>query len=293
MENLGLWEVFADPAGPDNGAEATVNVPVNVAAGGKLLLSAGWVNFTAPSSLTVAGELEVQSGGRLRVDGSTPARDLMLTAGSLLSGTGTVRLEGANRVVLTGDVILGIGLLDMADGTSITGAFTLTIAAGSILQMDHSSTFPGSVTVDGALKFTSSSATLTIIGSLALNASGTLNNPGAIHVGLFVNAVTDNSNVIGNVPVLISSFQGLLHIALFGSPASTDSGLRSIPIAGRSEVLLWWNAQAHMRFTVESSLDLVRWQQESVLIEEPLPGSYQTHLDPGNHPRLFYRVHEL
>src|SRR6185369_2080206 len=82
IENLGLWEIFQDTL-CNNGAEATVRMPVNVLAGGKLLLSTNaQVNFTAGSSLTVGGQLEIQSGARLRLDGSDPARDVTLLAGS-------------------------------------------------------------------------------------------------------------------------------------------------------------------------------------------------------------------
>ena len=69
VENPGLWEIYVDPIA-NYASEPVVRVPVNVPVGGKLLLSTNAVvNFSTPSSLSVAGELEVQSGARLRLDG--------------------------------------------------------------------------------------------------------------------------------------------------------------------------------------------------------------------------------
>src|SRR5438876_3306115 len=71
VENLGVWELFKDLAG-NGGNESVVRVPVNVPAGGKLLLSTNaLVNFTVGSSLTVGGELEIQEGARLRLDANS------------------------------------------------------------------------------------------------------------------------------------------------------------------------------------------------------------------------------
>ena len=71
--------------------------PVNVPVGGRFLVSTnGIMNFSSGSSLTVAGELEVQSGGRVRLDGSNPPRDVTLAAGSVLSGAGTIQIGRAH-----------------------------------------------------------------------------------------------------------------------------------------------------------------------------------------------------
>src|SRR5262249_4421671 len=59
VENLGVWELFQDAA-CNNGSESIVRVPVNVLSGGKLLLSTNaQANFTAGSSLSVGGQLEI------------------------------------------------------------------------------------------------------------------------------------------------------------------------------------------------------------------------------------------
>ena len=61
MENLGLWEVFADPACPTCGSESFVHVPVNVPVGGEFLVSSNaHVNFTALAAAAKENGLKVQ-----------------------------------------------------------------------------------------------------------------------------------------------------------------------------------------------------------------------------------------
>jgi hypothetical protein len=290
VENLGSWEVFADPACPTCGGESVVRVPVIVPAGGKLLLTTnGFVNFTASSSLSVAGELELLSGARLRLDSSTPARDLTLAAGSVLSGAGTILLEGGNRVALTSDVALGTGLLDMTGNSSIAGAFTLTLAPGSTLRFDHSSTLPGSLTVNGTLLIASSSVTLTINGILTLQPTGILNNPGTVRVGAFVNNAPPD-NIIGNAPVAISGFappqiNGIQVVSLAAvgvQKAQLENSVRAVWIE--------WIGAAGQRFVLETSSDLKRWQETTATVVELVPGSYQARLSLPPNAHHFFRL---
>ena len=285
VENLGLWEVFADPAGPDNGAEATVNVPVNVAAGGKLLLSAGWVNFTAPSSLTVAGELEVQSGGRLRVDGSTPARDLTLTAGSLLSGTGTIQLEGNNRLVVPGSLDTTVSIVLNGGGTRLVvpGTYTIrssgtmvgTVEAAALVVKSNvvleasSSGFTGLVKVEdgGALRLAGGAVSFgtnvwieagarwEVVSSTTINLSGVLTNQGTLRW-------VSRNNVFnlqggGRVENL-----GLWEV--FADPAGPDNGAEAtvnvpVNVAAGGKLLLsagWVNFTAPSSLTVAGELEV-------------------------------------
>ncbi|MCL4787023.1 MAG: carboxypeptidase regulatory-like domain-containing protein, partial [Verrucomicrobia bacterium] len=105
VENAGLWEVYQDPGCPTCTSESWVQVPVNVPVGGRLLVStnADLLLRTSTGVLTIAGELEIQSGARLRLENSSPALDLTLLAGSTLSGTGTIQVDGSNRLVVPGD----------------------------------------------------------------------------------------------------------------------------------------------------------------------------------------------
>ena len=128
VENVGLWEVFADPGCLTCGSEAVVRVPVNVPVGGEFLMSTNaHVNFTAGSSLTVGGQLEIQSGARLHLDGSTPGRDVTLLAGSVLSGLGTIQLDGNCRLLVPGDLdtTVAINLNSSAAQLVVPGIYTV------------------------------------------------------------------------------------------------------------------------------------------------------------------------
>jgi hypothetical protein len=277
VENLGLWELYKDPLN-GFGYESIVGVPVNVPAGGKLLLSTNaLVVFTQPSSLTVAGELEIQQGARLRLDGSAPARDLTLLPGSQLSGAGTLRLEGANRIALEGSITSGIGLLEMSGSSSISGAFTLTVASGSTLRFDHSSTIPGSITVEGTLTLTSPSVVVTINGRLTLNAGGVLNNPGTIRVGIgeFINNGgtingTPPQDLAGtSVPLQISG------ISITETPSTTLAKARQNGHARELVISISWSGRRGPSYAIETSADLVHWAVVAGTITEVASGSYQ------------------
>jgi len=293
VENLGLWEMFADPVCPTCGSESVVRVPVNVPAGAKLLLSANAaVVFTQPSSLSVAGELELQIASRLRLDGSSPARDVTLAAGSVLRGAGTIVLEGGNRIALTSDVAFGIGLLDMTGNSSISGAFTLTLAPGTTLRFNHSTTLPGSLTVNGTLLIASSSVTLTINGILTLQPAGSLDNPGTVRVGAFVNNAPP-ANIIGNPPVPIGGFAApQINGIQLVSPGAVGVQKAQIENSVR-EVRIEWIGASGQKFALETSADLKRWQETTATIVELVPGSYQARLALPSNARQFFRLRLL
>ena len=233
----------------------------------------------------MAGELEVQGGARLRLDSSAPGRDLTLAAGSVLSGTGTIRLEGPNRVLLAGDVTFGSGLLEMTGSSSIAGSFTLTIDPGSELRFDHSSTIPGSVIVDGVLHNSSATATLTINGMLTLNPSGMLNNPGTLRASVFVN---NGGTIIGNPPVALAP--PALRIDDVQVSGATAEARASGATGATREVRLFWTAPAGARFIVERSTDLSGWTKVGAAITESVPGTYVAVVTSTGPSGSFYRL---
>ena len=153
VENEGLWEIFKDPNGFSPSSDSDVRLPVHVPVGAKLLLSTNaQLNLSAGSSLAVEGQLEVQTGALLRVENSSPPRDLTVSSTASLTGAGVIRFEGSNRLVLLGNATIGVGLLELAaSSSSILGTGTLTVAAGAKLQIGHSTSFGGSIVVSGTL----------------------------------------------------------------------------------------------------------------------------------------------
>src|SRR5439155_26595465 len=63
-------------------------------------------DFTLGSLLSVEGEVEIQNGGRLLLDGNNPTRDLTLLPGGTLSGGGLLALQGSCRLVILEDLDL-------------------------------------------------------------------------------------------------------------------------------------------------------------------------------------------
>jgi hypothetical protein len=286
VENEGVWEVFQDPVLAAT-SESVVQVPVNVTAGGKFLVSTnGHVNFVGSSSLTVAGTLEIQSGALLRMGDSGVTRDVTLLGGSVNTGAGTIRFEGGNRLALSGNVTVSFGLVDFVGSSSVTGLNLLTISSGSTFQFDHSSTIPGSVTVNGTLTLTSASITLTIGGTLNLNAGGTLNNPGTVRVGGFVN---NGGTINGNAPVALAQGSVVRIAELRFEDASADLS-KVARHATATEIVLRWTGPRDASFVVQASSDLVRWSDVTASVRETDSSSFEGRLPMPRDAHRFYRV---
>ena len=288
VENLGLWEMFQDTA-CNNGSESLVRVPVNVPVGGELLLSTNaQVDFTAGSSLTVEGQLEIQSGARLRLDGNSPARDLALFAGSSLGGAGTIRIEGNNQLNLLGDALVGVSLLDFSGASTIAGTNTLSIAPGSTMRFDHTATIPGSVTVDGTLTLTGSPLTLTVTGTLTLDSTGILNNSDTIRVGVFVN---NGGQINGSPPVVVGPAAQPLRIDHIQLSLPVSNGPAPAPAASSpGTVTLAWRAVPGTHFFIEASSGLKRWVELPATVIETKPGVFQATVVLNNSRVQFYRL---
>jgi hypothetical protein len=249
------------------------------------------VDFTLGSSLTVGGQLEIQSGARLRLDSNSPARDLTLAAGSSLSGAGVILFEGSNHLLLLADVSIGTGLVDFTGASTIAGTNILTIAGGSTVRFDHTAITAGSVTVDGALTIVGSPVTLTISRTLTLDSIGILNNSDTVHVGAFVNK---GGVINGSAPVVIGpTVQPLpidriqiLHVASGGQSASPA-------VTAPGTVVLTWRAQPGTRFIIESTAGLETWVQKPATVREISPGVFQGSIILSNAKARFYRLQVL
>jgi hypothetical protein len=192
----------------------------------------------------------------------------------------------AQQLVFPGDIVFGIRLLDMRGNSSVTGPGSLTIASGAEVAFNHSSTIPGSVTVDGTLTLTDPALTLTINGTLELNAGGILNNPGAVRVGSFVR----NGGIInGHDPVGLSG-GGLVRIEQLRFDGTGEAG-GGIAAAGSSRsVVLRWRGPPGQSFTIDASTNLVRWTAVAAAIRQSAPGVFEGRLSVPGTGAQFFRV---
>jgi len=195
LENVGLLRIVPEGALYDRYAH--VSIPVNVPAVGQLLVQTNaYLNFRAGSRLDLAGTAEVQTGAVLCFANEIPASELALYDGALLTGTGTVRLYGTSRLATLGNATTAVALLDLVDSSRVTGTGTLRIDPEALLRINHSVNFPGSLDVAGTFTQTSSGVVNRIEGTLWLRSTGTLNAPGILSAGRFVD---DGGTLNGNV----------------------------------------------------------------------------------------------
>jgi hypothetical protein len=186
--NEGLMDLTVGLQGY-NGSEASLQLPVYVATGGRLLVNASGFLRIRSGELSVAGTLEIEPGGRLREENYGPARDLVLKTGAQILGTGTLRAEGSNRVVLEGSADLPIHL-DLQDSSSVAGTGALRFVGNQTIYGTFSgpvqfsssamvnvlnTTFDGDVLIEpGSLVAMEPS------GSYTLTMNGTLTNRGTL-----------------------------------------------------------------------------------------------------------------
>ncbi|MHB8521011.1 MAG: beta strand repeat-containing protein [Limisphaerales bacterium] len=201
MENAGLMQVLPTGGG---GGQAQISLPLDVVATGRLLVNTnGFVVIRSGGNLSVAGVVEVQTDGRLRLESSSPAEELTLHTGAEIRGGGTTEIQGNNRLVLAGNATLVAGLLDMQGISQVTGPGKLTVDPGAIWRFDHNANVDGSIEIAGTLAQTGSGVTMRVDGTLTLQPTGTLTLPGTLSVGSFVNnggtvsgTVTDDAALV-------------------------------------------------------------------------------------------------
>jgi hypothetical protein len=284
VENFGLWEIFGDTR-CFNGSESFIQVPVDVLAGSQFLISTnGRVDLAGPSSLSSAGQLQIQTGGQLRLES---AQSVTLLSGSVATGAGTLRFDSSTRLDLPSDVTLGISQVNFFANSGIAGSNLLTISAGSLILFDHSSTFSGSVTIDGGLTLNNSSATLTIAGTLTLDQSGVITNAGTVRVGAFVN---NGGTIVGNAPVLIGAGQVAQITSIRLSYSASSIPNSAVAGAGSCQVVLSCRGPVGQRFIIQGSADLRRWSDESAAFTQASSGEIQVTISANPATAHFYRL---
>jgi hypothetical protein len=203
--------------------------------------------------------------------------------GTTLAGSGTLAL--LTPVTLQTD--LDVGTLQVViDGATFTGNYTLSNQPGGALTFNRSVTFPGSLNIGGSLSLASDTLTVTVSRYLTLQSGSTLNNPGKLQVGAFVD---QGGTINGNLPIVIGLPGGL------GSVELLDLQTAPSPLARAAanpafRFLLTWSSDEPGEFAVEASTDLRHWQRLNCVVENPEPGRYTAGLGFPSSPVLFFRV---
>jgi hypothetical protein len=195
IENPGLLRIVT--SGTTYGNYANVYLPVHVPAGGQLLVNTNaYLNFHSASRLDLSGIAEVQSGALIYFANESLPSELAFYDGALLTGDGTVRLYGLNILAIYGNATSAVALLDLVESSRVTGTGTLRIDPNALFRINHSVNFPGSLDVAGTFTQTGSGVVNRIEGTLWLRSTGTINAPGILSAGQFVN---DGGTLNGNV----------------------------------------------------------------------------------------------
>jgi len=198
-----------------------------------------------------------------------------------------VRMDGGNRIVLGADITLGIALLSLIDSSSVAGTFFMTVSSGSTLQINHSTTIPGSLRIEGAFVNSSSSATIVISDTLILAAGGTLNNAGTIKVapGKFID---EGGTIIGNPPQE-GSLSGA-SLRFLDGESQFVVGIQKLRSANETTCLISWTSDSGGEFVIESSTDLKNWVSSPSVPIERSAGAYNATVQIPLQDHRFFRI---
>ena len=257
--------------------------------------------YRAAAPLHNRGVVEVQ-GGTLQLNGTGThsgsfgvatnatltfgAGTHTLTNGIAFSGLGTVRAQTALQ--LGANVDFGTLNVLFEGSASVSGAYVMSNADGGTITFAQSMTIPGSMTIAGTLALANSGLTVTINGTLTLEATGVLNNPGTVRVGAFVN---NEGTIIGNAPVVVGlgpKALRIITITLTDPPPVSPQSARSTA-APREVVLSWFSGRAQ-RFVVEISNDLLQWREAPTTSVDLDAGTYEARLQLPSDAQGFFRV---
>jgi hypothetical protein len=226
------------------------------------------------------GLLQIENGAQLVLSDGAHA----IGADAAFAGAGALVFQ--RPLTLLGSMSFGTLNVIFEGGATVSGNFPIANSAGGTITVNKTMTFPGSMTIAGELLVGSASHTVTINGTLTLEATGLINNPGTIRVGEFVD---HGGTIEGNPPVLIAAapFFSIESITI-----EEDEGVAAQGAESRNQnrhLVLRWSAVAGGSFALESSNDLAIWTEQPAGIEEVAPGQYRAVLAPAE-SKAFLRL---
>ena len=204
-----------------------------------------------------------------------------------LRGMGTMRFQSALSI----DSNLDFGTLHVffGNGSSIEGSFALLNQPGGTITIARNNlTVPGSMSVGGTLVLSDAAFVLSIDETLTLLSTGTIDNPGTIHVGSFV----DQGGIIDGTPPEEIGLEQLRIDSIKILEADTD-GLVVAAVEGGDQSLtlkLLWTGDGASMVSVEESSDLRDWRRAEATILEGEDGMFEATLRASTRSARFFRL---
>jgi hypothetical protein len=204
-----------------------------------------------------------------------------------------MELHPSGRLVVLANATLESGQLRLLGSTTMAGRGRLLIEPGAEFYVDHSLTFPGSIETRGLLRVAGAPVVLQTDGTFILAASGTLNNPGTVRVGSYLNF---GGTIIGHAPVRMErTLIDLAGEAPEGTPTPADDTVEVTVLHVQNgpralTVELRWLAPPGSRSAVEMSCDLRGWTPVAVPVTEIAPGSFAAQIGAVGESGCFFRL---
>jgi hypothetical protein len=234
---------------------------------GTLELSRDW---------TLSGVSDVATGATLELSGKTS-----LAAASQLTGTGRLGLLG--QVILEGPLNLGTLQVFFGNATAITGAFPISNEPGGEIRVDRVVTFPHDLVVGGSLVIDPSDR-LTVVGTLTLLPSGSINNGGVLRVGVWND---QGGSYVGAPPQVVGLPSGFAQIKELRGVRTVSSLARQ---TAEPDLVLIWEAPSAAGYVIEASSDLVNWQELPEAPTELTAEGFETPVSAVPGVTRFFRI---
>jgi hypothetical protein len=177
IDNRGLAVVLSNSTFT---AESRSDLPLHVPTGGRLVLSNGaFFSLATNAAVTVSGSLDLRAASRLTLEAVGAARDLTRLAGGVVDVSGTLRVQGTNRLVALAGDFDAPGFVEMSSRDA-------RVVVPGVFIINSSGSFHGAVESSGVVVrsnvvltlTTTSGATNRFTGNVLVESSARFQNSG-------------------------------------------------------------------------------------------------------------------